>query len=341
MLGLAYLLNQDFSYQLMVLVNSVSFMVALLMTVLAIWSAHRYRQSSSLIMSSIYPSITSILVFIWFSFVVVVLVNYTPSHPAWLWFDYMIRDIYCLLIIALFWRVSNKIQQKILAKKYRRKTVDRELVTLLIKCIKIMLIVLVVFVFLQQLGLPVSSVLAFTSVTSLGIAFAAKELLANFFSGFLMMIDKPIRIGDWVIIPSLNVEGHVEMIGWRMTMIRSVDKQPCFVPNSVFSTDMLVNVSKRSHRHILFDIIVDGDIDDVQQLLQDYRHYLSQYERIDHELHEIVALHDIDHYLHVKVRCYTQEISLAGFHEIKEELLLEFMNKMKDHQVILAKTVSV
>ncbi|MEL0083318.1 MAG: mechanosensitive ion channel domain-containing protein, partial [Gammaproteobacteria bacterium] len=76
-------------------------------------------------------------------------------------------------------------------------------------------------VVLQALGISISGVLAFGGVGGIAVGFAARDLLANFFGGLTIYLDKPFRVGDWVRSPDREIEGTVEHIGWRLTCIRT------------------------------------------------------------------------------------------------------------------------
>ena len=69
----------------------------------------------------------------------------------------------------------------------------------------------------------------------IAIGFAAKDLLSNFFGGLFIYLDRPFAVGDWIRSPDREIEGTVEQIGWRVTRIRTFDKRPLYIPNSVFS----------------------------------------------------------------------------------------------------------
>ena len=80
--------------------------------------------------------------------------------------------------------------------------------------------------------------------------FAAKDLLANFFGGLTIYLDRPFAVGDWIRSPDREIEGTVERIGWRLTLIRTFDKRPLYIPNAVFTTIAVENPSRMHNRRI-------------------------------------------------------------------------------------------
>ena len=92
--------------------------------------------------------------------------------------------------------------------------------------------------------------LTFGGVGGLIVGLAAKDLLSNFFGGMMIYFDRPFKVGDWIRSPDRQIEGTVERIGWRMTIIRTFDKRPLYVPNSVFSSIVVENPSRMLNRRI-------------------------------------------------------------------------------------------
>lgn len=116
-----------------------------------------------------------------------------------------------------------------------------------------------VLIGLQSLGFSVSGVLAFGGIGGIAIGFAARDILANFFGGLMLYLDRPFAVGDWISSPDRDIEGTVEDIGWRLTRIRRFDKRPVYIPNSLFATMAVVNPSRMSHRRIFETIGIRYD----------------------------------------------------------------------------------
>jgi MscS family membrane protein len=104
------------------------------------------------------------------------------------------------------------------------------------KLLRLAVFVTASLVILQTLGYSISGVLAMGGVGGIAVGFAAKDLLANFFGGLIVYLDRPFAVGDWIRSPDRQFEGTVEHIGWRVTVIRNFQSQPIYVPNSVFTT---------------------------------------------------------------------------------------------------------
>jgi MscS family membrane protein len=98
----------------------------------------------------------------------------------------------------------------------------------------------------------VAALVAGLGVGGIAIAFAAKESLENLLASFMVMIDKPFTIGDWVKIS--GVEGNIEKVGFRSTRIRTFDKSVITIPNRKLIDDNLENFSERGMRRVVFSV---------------------------------------------------------------------------------------
>ena len=132
----------------------------------------------------------------------------------------------------------------------RTESADKATVRATAKLVRIVLWVVAGLMILQSVGVSISGLLAFGGIGGIAVGFAAKDLLANFFGGLMIYLDRPFNVGDWVRSPDREIEGTVENIGWRLTTIRSFSKRPIYVPNSMFSSIAVENPSRMANRRI-------------------------------------------------------------------------------------------
>lgn len=95
-------------------------------------------------------------------------------------------------------------------------------------------------VLLGTMGISVTPIVASLGITSLAVALALQPTLENFFSGVQLVIDKPIRVGDFIELES-GEQGFVDHIGWRSTWIRMLPNNTVIMPNSVLSQSKIIN----------------------------------------------------------------------------------------------------
>ena len=101
------------------------------------------------------------------------------------------------------------------------------------------LLVLVILTALSLVGVPLTAFAFATGAIAIGVGFGAQTIINNFISGWILMAERPIRIGDFVEID--NAMGTVELIGTRSTRIRRTDGVHLLVPNSRLLEQTVVN----------------------------------------------------------------------------------------------------
>jgi len=123
---------------------------------------------------------------------------------------------------------------------------DDQLVPLIVKTLKVFVAVLGGIFVLQNLSVDVGSLLAGVGLGGLAFALAAKDTIANFFGSIMIFIDKPFQIGDWIVVG--NVEGTVEVVGFRTTRVRTFYNSLVTVPNASITTSNVDNYGMREYR---------------------------------------------------------------------------------------------
>ena len=185
---------------------------------------------------------------------------------------------------------------------------------------------------LQTLGLSISGVLAFGGVGGIAIGFAAKDLLSNFFGGLFVYLDRPFAVGDWVRSPDREIEGTVENIGWRVTRIRTFDKRPLYIPNSIFSQIAVENPSRMSNRRIKETIgIRYDDASKIEIIINQVKEMLKDHPEIDTAKTLIVnfncfAPSSLDFFIYT----FTKTTDWIKFHEVKQNVLLKIIKIIEE-----------
>ena len=186
---------------------------------------------------------------------------------------------------------------------------------------------------LQTLDISIAGLLAFGGVGGIAVGLAAQDLLANVFGGVTLYLDRPFSVGDWVRSPDQDIEGTVEDIGWRRTLIRTFDKRPLYVPNAAFTTISVENPSRMSHRRIKETIGVRyADLDRVPVMLAEIRAYLIGSASIDASQTLMVNFNQFGaSSLDFFIYCFTHTTVWTEYHRIKEEVLLHIADIIARH----------
>lgn len=218
------------------------------------------------------------------------------------------------------------------------KQIDVTTVDAIAKLLRLTVLITTVLVVLQTLGFSISGILAFGGIGGIAVGFASKDLLANFFGGMMIYLDRPFTIGDWIRSPDRSIEGTVENIGWRQTRIRTFDKRPLYVPNSVFSTISVENPSRMTRRRIYEHIGVRyDDISHLAVIISQIKNMLIAHEEIDDSQTLIVNLNRFsDSSVDTMIYCFTHTTNWVKFHEIKQDIFLKISKIIEDNEAEMA-----
>jgi len=247
-----------------------------------------------------------------------------------------VRDIGVLVCIT--WFVLGIIRGSEEAYIKTAEQMDKTTALALGKLLRLAVIITAALVILQTLGYSISGVLAMGGVGGIAVGFAAKDLLANFFGGLIVYLDRPFAVGDWIRSPDREIEGTVETIGWRVTVIRNFQSQPMYVPNSVFTTVIVENPSRMQNRRIYETIgLRYSDLTNMDKVVSEVEAMLRQHEAIDADKTMMVNFNkfgasSLDFFIY----CFTRTTRWVEFHEVKQDVMLKIADIIKANHAEVA-----
>ena len=152
---------------------------------------------------------------------------------------------FLLIGFVIVWRMISNIAKWYEARLSKTGEVElgKQLLPFLRRLLLIVLSAIVVIILLDFFDIEVGGLVATLGIGSLAIALAAQAALSDTISGFVIMVDRPFRIGDRIEIQDLDTWGDVIDIGLRSTRIRTRDNRMVIVPNSVIGKSLIVNHS--------------------------------------------------------------------------------------------------
>lgn len=169
---------------------------------------------------------------------------------------YANRIIQSIVTLTVFWTLARAVQALDYAFGGLRETLSSSAVDWMIKALQFLLIALGLGAVAQQWGIAIAPLLAGLGVFGIAIGLGAQDLFRNLISGILIISEKRFVPGEWIAVDGV-VEGTVEKINFRSTLIRRFDKSPVYVPNSKLSDAVLTNFSRMSHRRIRWVVGVE------------------------------------------------------------------------------------
>ena len=154
-------------------------------------------------------------------------------------------------------------------KKFEEK-ISKPLVDWTLRGLKILIFILGIVAILELWGIKVGPVIAGLGLFGVAVALGAQDLFKNLISGIMILMERRFTIGD-VILVSGEVEGVVEQIGFRSTLVRMFDSTPVMVPNYKFAEQSVTNHTRRHHRRIrwLIGLEYRTSIDQLKKIRED------------------------------------------------------------------------
>lgn len=173
----------------------------------------------------------------------------------------------------------------------------------------------------QTLGLPVLSILAGFGIGGLAIALAIRPTLENLIGGFILYIDRPIRVGDFCAFGDQS--GTVEHIGVRSTQVRALDRTLITIPNAQFADLQLINWAACDMMQIdeVLGVRYETDMDALRFVLAEIRKMMHAHPKIDSETIRVRFEGFGAHSLDIHMRVYAKTREWNDFFAIREDVL--------------------
>lgn len=221
---------------------------------------------------------------------------------------------------------------QIMIEKSKNTPISSNTIHVLRKICNFTVIVLSVFLILQILGLNIVPLLAFGGIGAAALGIAAKNVIANFFGGMMLHLTRPFMEGDMIMIPEhQDLMGTVEEISLYMTKIRDMEKRPVYLPNALFSSILIINMSRMTHRRIFETLKIRlQDFDKMPSILETIKNEIMNHARIDTHLPVYVILKEFAaHSLDIQIEAYTLATRYEDYLKVKQEILLKAWEILK------------
>lgn len=254
-----------------------------------------------------------------------------------------VTSIVLLAWVLIRWRASMEYyyMEKVAAEPH--SFLDKATIGALGRLANILIVFTAGYGFLEILQVPLKPLLALGGAGAIATGWAAKDIVANFFSGFMIFVTRPFAVGDWIQSPDKSIEGTVTRIGWYQTQIRSFERRPIYVPNSLFSNMVVVNPSRMTNRRIKHTVGVRyQDIKKVPAIVASIRTMLEKHPDIAKE--QILMVHFMEfgaYSLDINIYCFTRTRVWKEWRSVQENVLLKVADIIDEHGASIAFPTSV
>lgn len=173
-------------------------------------------------------------------------------------FEEIRKILICLCLLLVMFKVMSKIDDAVfryfkINKDGKEVNFDKSTADIVSKAILILTIAVFGIIILEVLGFQIGAVFAFTGLSGILLGWCVKDFFASIISTVSLYFDKQFIVGNTVRLLDrfVQVEGVVEKIDWRITRIRTYDKRLVHIPNILFSTVPVENISMISSKRVV------------------------------------------------------------------------------------------
>lgn len=152
---------------------------------------------------------------------------------------YLIKILYVLIILSLTFTIAN-LAGKTLQHYIEKTAIPIPTTGLTYIIIKGVILVVGVLVIMGTLGISITPLITALGVGGFAVALALQDTLSNLFAGIHILVEKPIRVGDYIKLET-GQEGYVDDIGWRTTRIKMLPNNMVIVPNNKLAQSIVIN----------------------------------------------------------------------------------------------------
>ena len=235
--------------------------------------------------------------------------------------DKLIRS---LITAAIFWALFRAVGPLSNLLTRLEKLFTAVMMDWLVKAVKLLIAFIGIAAVLEIWGIQVGPILAGLGLFGVAVALGAQDLFKNLIAGILIIAERRFNKGDWVRVDGV-VEGTVEQIGFRSTMIRRFDKAPVFVPNTKLADNAVTNFTAMTHRRIYWHIGVEyrTTIDQLKTIRDGIEDYVLGSDEFAHppEVSTFVRIDKFsDSSIDIMLYCFTKTTNWGEWLEIKERL---------------------
>ena len=243
-----------------------------------------------------------------------------------------------LITILIFWVIHQIIEPISYILSGLDKVLTRELIGWIIKSLKILIFILGLAAVLELWGIKIGPIIAGLGLFGVAVALGAQDLFKNLISGILVLVEKRFKIGDWILVEGI-IEGIVEKIGFRSTVIRKFDKSIAIIPNFQFAENAVINISQTTNWIISWTINLqyDSTVDQLKTIRNEIEDYIKKNEDYKPELGYAVRVDQFsESSIDMYIRCFTKTDDWDEWLAVKERLAIQIKQIVEKNKASFA-----
>mgnify|MGYP001372082376 FL=1 len=245
-----------------------------------------------------------------------------------------------LITILIFWTFHQIIGPLSVVIKSVGGLLSRDLINWIIKAIKVLILILGAAAVLELWGIKIGPIIAGLGLFGVAVALGAQDLFKNLISGILVLVERRFQVGDWIFVEGV-IEGTVESIGFRSTVVRRFDKSLATIPNFQFAENAVINNSQTTNRRINWMIGLEYKTtsEQLKNIKDQIENYIKNSKDFSKSADTMLSV-KVDQFaassIDIRLICFTETTNFREWLNVKDSLAIEIKNIVEKNKASFA-----
>ena len=245
-----------------------------------------------------------------------------------------------LITILIFWTFHQIIGPLSVVIKSVGGLLSKDLINWIIKAIKVLIFILGAAAVLELWGIKIGPIIAGLGLFGVAVALGAQDLFKNLISGILVLVERRFQVGDWIFVEDV-IEGTVESIGFRSTVVRRFDKSLATIPNFQFAERAVINNTQITNRRISWIIGLEyrTTAEQLKNIKSQVIEYIEQSEDFVTRKDTLLSV-KVDQFaassIDLKLICFTKTANYKEWLNVKDKLAIEIKKIVETNKASFA-----
>jgi len=245
-----------------------------------------------------------------------------------------------LITILIFWTLHQVIGPFSVVIKSVGGLLSRDLINWIIKAIKVLILILGAAAVLELWGIKIGPIIAGLGLFGVAVALGAQDLFKNLISGILVLVERRFQVGEWIFVDGV-IEGTVESIGFRSTVVRRFDKSLATIPNFQFAENAVINNSQITNRRINWIIGLEyrTTSEQLKNIKDQIENYIKKSKDFSTSADTILSV-KINQFaassIDIKLICFTKTTHYLEWMNVKDILAIEIKDIVEKNKASFA-----
>ena len=232
-----------------------------------------------------------------------------------------------LITVLIFWTFHQVVGPFSAVIKSAEGLISKDLINWIIKAIKILILILGFAAVLDLWGIKIGPIIAGLGLFGVAVALGAQDLFKNLISGILVLVERRFQVGDWIYVDGV-IEGTVENIGFRSTVVRRFDKSLATIPNFQFAEQAVINKSLITNRRIDWAIGLEyrttsDQLKNIKEQIENFIKTNSNFSKSEDTILAVKIEQFAASSIDIRLICFTKTANYLEWMNVKDLLAME------------------